>query len=67
MNLCNQIVSHAFKSNSNHSTKNISTLIKVNHVHLSSSLNKGVLILRLCFIQDISSFAKYDNKKTSTN
>lgn len=62
MNLCNQLASYALKSNSKHSTKNISTLIKVNHMQLSSSLNKSILILRLSFIQDISSFAKYDNK-----
>lgn len=67
MNLCNQLVSYAFKSKSKHSTKNISTLIKVNHMQLSSRLNKGILILRLCFIKDISSFAKDDKKKTNIN
>ena len=63
MNSSNQLVNYAFKSNSKHSTKNISTLIKVNHMQSSSSMNKGILILRLRLIQDISSFAKYDSTR----
>lgn len=53
----------ALQQNGKNFTKNISIFIGINHMQPSSSINKSILILRLCFIWDGSRFAAVSNSK----